>query len=155
MREQPRVAIIGGGITGLSAAWFLRQAGSGLRPRVTLVEADQRLGGKIRTDLLAGMPVEGGPDGFLARTPEAADLCRSLGLEQELVAPAPGPAYLWSRNRLRPIPPGLIVGLPARLGPLLRSGILSPSGIVRAGLDLVLPGQALAVDVSVLSLIHI
>ncbi len=154
MSESPQVAIIGGGITGLSAASFLRHAGTGVRPRVTLVEADQRLGGKIRTDLLGGMPVEAGPDGFLARTPEAADLCRSLGLDQELIAPAPGPAYLWSRNRLRPIPPGLIMGLPARLGPLLRSGILSPTGILRAGLDLVLPGQALAVDVSVGDLVR-
>ncbi len=148
------MAIIGGGITGLSAASFLRRARSGLRPQVILIEADERLGGKIRTSQLAGMPVEAGPDGFLARTPEAADLCRSLGLDQELVAPAPGPAYVWSRSRLRPIPTGLIMGLPTRLGPLLRSGILSPAGIIRAGLDLVLPGQASAEDVSVGDLVR-
>jgi protoporphyrinogen/coproporphyrinogen III oxidase len=154
MREQPRVAIIGGGITGLSAASFLRWARSGLRPHITLIEADERLGGKIRTNQLAGMPVEAGPDGFLARAPEATDLCRSLGLEEELVAPAPGPAYLWSRNRLRPIPAGLIMGLPTRLRSVLRSKILSPAGIVRAGMDLALPRQTSAADESIGDLVR-
>ncbi len=148
------MAVIGGGITGLSAASFLRRTRSSLRPHVILIEADERLGGKIRTSQLAGMPVEAGPDGFLARAPEAADLCRSLGLHGELVAPAPGPAYLWSRNRLRPIPTGLIMGLPTRLGPLLRSRILSPAGVIRAGLDLILPGQTRADDVSVGDLVR-
>ena len=96
-----RVAVVGGGITGLATAWFLRQRDV----PVTLVEASDRLGGKIETSALGGVPVESGPDTFLARVPWAVDLCRQLGLEDDLVAPATTRAYVWTRGRLRPMPP--------------------------------------------------
>ena len=98
MPDRRRVAVVGGGITGLATAYFLQQAGVA----VTLIEADDRLGGKIRTDALAGVPVEAGPDAFLARVPSAVELCRELGLGDALVAPATGTAFIWTGGRLRP-----------------------------------------------------
>ena len=130
-----RVAVVGGGITGLAAGWYLQQAGAA----VTVVEAGDRVGGKIRTDELAGVPVEAGPDTFLARVPWAVDLCRELGLGDELVAPATGKAFLWTAGRLLPLPERQVLGAPTALQPLLRSGILSRAGVARAALDLVLP----------------
>jgi len=102
-------------------------------------EAGDRAGGKIATTSLAGVAVEAGPDTFLARVPWAADLCRSLGLGENLVAPATGKAYVWTRGALRPLPEGTSLGVPCRLAPLARTGIVSPWGVARAALDVVLP----------------
>jgi oxygen-dependent protoporphyrinogen oxidase len=146
------VAVLGGGITGLATAWYLQAAGHA-PTRVTIVEADKRLGGKIRTAELAGVPVEAGPDTFLARVPWAVDLCRELGLGDDVVTPATGKAYLWCRGRLRPLPSGLVLGVPTEVWPVLRSGILSPGGAARAALDVVLPRRKLAPDPSVADVI--
>jgi protoporphyrinogen/coproporphyrinogen III oxidase len=132
-----RVAVVGGGITGLAAAHALATRPD--PPEVVLYEADDRLGGKIATAEFCGVPVERGPDTMLARVPWAVDLCRRLGLADRLVSPATGAASVWARGRLRPLPEGLVLGVPARLGPLVRGGILSVPGLARAGLDLVLP----------------
>jgi oxygen-dependent protoporphyrinogen oxidase len=133
-----RVAVVGGGIAGLAAALDLAST-PGLQ--VTVLEASSRWGGKILTRPFGGdgLPVEAGPDSFLARVPEGVDLCRRLGLAEELVAPATGRALVWGRGRLRPLPTGLVLGVPTHLGPLARSGIVSPLGVARASLDLVLP----------------
>ncbi|HVF15081.1 MAG TPA: protoporphyrinogen oxidase [Acidimicrobiales bacterium] len=131
---RPHVVVVGGGITGLATAWFLRD-----RVRVTVLEADDRLGGKIRTSSLAGVPVEEGPDTFLARVPNARALAVAVGLGDELVEPATAKAFVWSRGRLRPLPKGQVLGVPVELGPLVRSGVLPPAAVIRAGLDLVLP----------------
>ncbi|MHB1712224.1 MAG: protoporphyrinogen oxidase, partial [Acidimicrobiales bacterium] len=131
------IAVVGGGITGLAAAYELsRQDGA---PRVVLLEAGDRLGGKITTSEFAGVPVECGPDAVLARVPWAGRLMDDLGLGPEVVSPAAGGAAVYARGKLRPLPDGLVRGVPSQVLPLLRSGILSPSGIARAGLDLVLP----------------
>jgi oxygen-dependent protoporphyrinogen oxidase len=144
----PHVAVVGGGITGLATAWFLRG-----RATVTLVEADARLGGKIRTDELGGVPVEAGPDTFLARVPWATDLCRSLGLGEELVPPATASASVKVGDRLRPLPSRHVLGVPTALRPLLDSGVLSPAGVARAALDLTLPCTAFGPDPSVADVI--
>ena len=102
----PEVAVVGGGITGLATAWFLRD-----KAKAAVYEASDRLGGKIGASSLAGVPVELGPDTFLARVPWAVDLCQALGLEDELVAPATGKAYIWTRGRLRPLPEGTVRGI--------------------------------------------
>ncbi|HEX2046608.1 MAG TPA: protoporphyrinogen oxidase [Acidimicrobiales bacterium] len=140
-----RVAVVGGGITGLAAAYYLGRTGTD----VTLVEAGDRVGGKIKTLELDGVPVEAGPDTFLARVPFAVDLCRELGLGDELVAPATGRAWLWIGDRLRPLPEGHVLGVPTAVGPLVRSGVLSPAGLARAALDLLLPRRASGPDPSV------
>lgn len=136
----PRVAVVGGGITGLVAALGIARLAA--RPSVTLYEAADRLGGKIRTGELCGLPVEAGPDAILARVPWGTELIERLGLAPDAVHPATGRAYVWARGCPRPLPEGLVLGVPAQLAGVARSGILSPAGLARAGLDLVLPRRA-------------
>jgi protoporphyrinogen/coproporphyrinogen III oxidase len=132
------VVVVGGGITGLAAAHALVTRGpAGLR--VTVLEASERLGGKVRTTPFGGQAVDEGPDAFLARVPWATDLARAVGLGDDLVSPATGHAWLWSRGQLRRLPAGIVLGVPTSVIAVLRSGILSPGGVVRAGLDLLLP----------------
>jgi protoporphyrinogen/coproporphyrinogen III oxidase len=141
-----RVAVIGGGIAGLSAAWSLlrpelarqRNARS-LTPHVTIFESSANLGGKIRTSEFAGSTVEEGPDAFLARVPWGTRLCHELGLDDQLVSPGTQQASVWTETGLRPFPRDTVLGVPSRLLPLLRSNVLSRKGAARAFLDHVMP----------------
>ncbi len=130
------VAVIGGGIAGLSAAWELSGEPE---TRVVVLESEPGFGGKLKTVAFGGQDVDVGPDAFLVRRPEAVALCDELGLTADLVAPGQRRAYVWSRGRLRPLPAGLALGVPTRLGPLVRSGICSPAGLVGPALDLLRP----------------
>src|SRR5574337_778249 len=109
MNESPHIVIAGGGITGLATAYYLRHRSAGIPPRITLLDAGDRLGGKLRTELFAGVPIDTGPYAFIARVPWAVALCQEL--ELELVAPATGKTWLWTRGRLRPLPDGLVLGI--------------------------------------------
>ena len=134
-----RTLVIGGGISGLSAAWELV---SGDHPAsVVVIEGSDRLGGKIATAPFAGLDLDTGPDSFLARVPAAADLARQVGLGSSLVPPATGQAFLWARGRLRPLPSGLVLGVPTSIPALARSGVLPPWAVARAAWDLVGPGS--------------
>lgn len=153
----PVVAVVGGGISGLAAARVLaggqpvaghgRERPSGADPRelpngrrdveVVVLEGDERLGGKILSGQFRGRPVDFGPDNFLTRDPTAAELCRQLGLGDDLAAPATSSASVLARGRLRPLPAGLVLGIPTDLRALALSGIVSGPGIARAALDLV------------------
>jgi len=137
---RPTVAVIGGGIAGLSAAWELSGT-DGPGARVVVFEAGGRLGGKLRTESFGGREVDLGPDAFVARRPEALALCAELGLSGELVEPGSRRAYVYARGQLRALPAGLALGVPTRIGPLARSGICSATGVARAGLDLLRPGR--------------
>ncbi|CAN5125323.1 protoporphyrinogen oxidase [soil metagenome] len=137
------MVVVGGGISALAAAHVLAGRHD---VTVTVCEADDRLGGKVRTEDFAGTSLDLGPDSFLARRPEALDLCRDLGLAAELVAPATSSAHLWSRGRLRRLPPGLALGVPTRFGPLARSRVLSPVGVARVALEPLMPGRPLDHD---------
>ena len=132
-----RLAVIGGGIAGLSAAWELAGA-AGDRSDVTVYEPGH-LGGKLKTSDFLGRAVDEGPDALLTRVPEGLALCREVGLGEELEATQAHRALLFSSGKLRPLPEGLVLGTPARLLPLLRSRILSVGGLGRASLDVVLP----------------
>jgi oxygen-dependent protoporphyrinogen oxidase len=134
------VVVVGGGITGLAAAHALTEGAD--PPAVVVLEGGDRLGGKIRTGDFAGLPVETGPDTILARVPWGLELCRRLGLTDQIVHPATGAAAVWARGRLRPLPDGLVLGVPAAVLPVARSGVLSPAGLTRAAADLVLPRRA-------------
>ena len=132
------VLVVGGGVTGLAAAYELSTAEP--KVSVTVLEAGDRLGGKVQATPFAGLPsVECGADMFLARTPAAVELARDLGLAGDLVAPASLPAYVWSRGQLHQLPPGLVLGAPARLGPMARSDLLSWRGKARAAVEPLLP----------------
>jgi protoporphyrinogen/coproporphyrinogen III oxidase len=133
-----RVVVVGGGVTGLSAAYELVH-GTGLAEddiEVVVLEAGDRFGGKIHTSPFAGRPVDEAADAFLARVPDAVDLCRQLGLGHQLVTPATRQAHLFSLGQLRPFPDGLVLGVPTDLDALAASGAVSPQGVARAGQDL-------------------
>jgi oxygen-dependent protoporphyrinogen oxidase len=134
---RPRVAVVGGGITGVAAARALVAHGCS----VHLIEAADRLGGSIRTSPFGDLPaVDEGPDAFLLRAPGAIDLARAVGLGDRLVNPERVGAAVW-HGRLRPIPEGIVLGVPSSLGNVVRSGLLSPGGMLRAGLDLIRPAS--------------
>ncbi|HTX64088.1 MAG TPA: protoporphyrinogen oxidase [Acidimicrobiales bacterium] len=138
----PTVAVVGGGIAGLAAAWELTGGERGPAagaPSVVLLESSARLGGKLATVEMGGGPVDVGPDGFLGRRPEAAQLCREVGLGDDLVAVATSGAAVWARGRRRRLPEGLFLGVPTRFLPVARSGILSPAATLRLAADLVAP----------------
>lgn len=148
-----RVAVIGGGMAGLSAAYTLLQVKGDVPLHVTLFEADERAGGKVKTTPFAGVPVDEGPDAFITRQPWAMELSRKLGLADEFVVPDTGKTHLWTRGRLRSLPTGLVQGVPTDAVAVAKSGILSLPGLLRAGLDLVLPAQALPDDPTVAEVI--
>ena len=129
-----RVVIIGGGITGLAAAFYLqRELAQRSGVEVVVLEADARPGGKLRTLHHAGFVVETGPDSFLTGKPAALALCHDLELDNELIPQQePRGAYVRRRGRLIPIPPGMRLVHPARRWQMLRSPLLSPAGRLRA-----------------------
>jgi oxygen-dependent protoporphyrinogen oxidase len=138
-----RVAVVGCGIAGLTCGFTLIERGRerGLPVDVTLFEAERRAGGVIRTERRDGFVIEGGPDCFITDKPWALDLCRRLGLTEELASTNPDcrRSYVLRRRRLLPVPEGFYLMAPARLLPFAVSSVLSPGGRLRAGLDLVLP----------------
>jgi len=128
--DQPnrkRVAVLGGGITGLAAAYTLaraRQAGAPVEE--LLIEARDRLGGVIRTERLEGFVIEAGPDSFLAEKPEAAALARELGLGDSLIGSNDRQrrTYILRGGRLVPLPDGLMFLVPTRLWPMITTPLL-------------------------------
>jgi oxygen-dependent protoporphyrinogen oxidase len=138
----PHLAIVGGGITGVAAAYAAatspRARDRGVR--ATLIESDTRLGGKILTERIDGCLIEHGPDSLLATKPWGVDLCRRVGLGDRLIPTQPGRAvYVWYGGRLHPLPEGMAFGIPTRLAPILRTQLLSPGEKLRAAADLILP----------------
>jgi oxygen-dependent protoporphyrinogen oxidase len=137
-----RVVIIGGGVAGLAAAYRLTRSAPDVA--VTLNESDQRLGGKIVTERVAGFVIEGGPDAFLSLKPRGLGLCRELGLEQRLHGPNEKTrrTYVMRGGQLYELPEGLTGLIPTRFGPLIKTGLISPLGKLRLGLDYVIPPQS-------------
>ncbi len=145
-----RVVVVGAGITGLTAA----HAAAGAGHAVVVVDAADRAGGIVRTTPFAGHLVDCAADAFLARVPDAVELCRELGLADDLVSPAARNAYVCTAGTLHPFPDGLVLGVPTDLDALRRSDLVSEAGIRRAAEDLDRPGPPLAHDVSVGSLVR-
>ena len=140
--------MVGGGITGLAAAHGLlhAEADDVLGLEVTVFEAQDRVGGKIRTSAFAGIDaVDEGPDAFLARLPWATGFARRLGLGDRLVSPQPGSAAVWW-DGLQPIPDGLLLGLPTDVMKLARSKLISWPGKLRAATEVLRPATPLDGD---------
>ncbi|MEP7036274.1 MAG: protoporphyrinogen oxidase [Actinomycetota bacterium] len=153
MQTQPKVVIVGGGMSGLATAHFIH-ASLGEGVQITLVEDGPQLGGKVATQDFGGHLVDTGPDALLMRVPAMAALLEDLGFNDQLVAPASLGAHVWSRGRLRRLPTGTLFGVPDRLVPLVKSQLLSPMGLLRAALDLVLPrNRSLSDDPSIADLV--
>ncbi|XRQ13563.1 protoporphyrinogen oxidase [Actinomadura welshii] len=138
-------AVVGGGIAGLTAARTLALAGV----RVTVLEGSPRIGGKLRVSEIAGLPVDEGAESMLARRPEGLDLVRDLGRSGDLVEPGTTSAGIYSRGALRTMPSGQVMGVPSDLRALVASQVLSPAGLARVPLDLLLPETPRGSDVSV------
>jgi oxygen-dependent protoporphyrinogen oxidase len=137
--------IVGGGIAGLAAAFFLRDRGVA----VTVLEGSPRLGGKLAVSEVAGVAVDEGAEALLARRPEGTDLIGAVGLAGRLELPGTTAAGIWTRGRLHPLPKRQFMGVPADLGELQSSGILSDAGLARARDDLRLPATPRDGDVPV------
>ncbi len=129
MNQAPVVGIVGGGVSGLAAAYFLRQQVP--RVRLRLWEASERLGGALRTEWIDGYCVEAGADMFITNVPWAVELCRRLGVELVGTNPEHRGAYVVHRGKVVPIPEGFTVMLPTRIGPLLTTPLLSWRGKLR------------------------
>ncbi|MBK6873476.1 MAG: protoporphyrinogen oxidase [Kineosporiaceae bacterium] len=135
-----RIVVVGGGISGLATAYYLTRGEH--PPQVTVLDAAPRVGGKITSAEVAGYRVDTGPEALLVRIPAVNALLADLGLDDARRAPRSTGAFIWARGALRRLPQSSIFGVPNKLGPLLRSGLVSPWGFLRAGADLVLPATA-------------
>jgi protoporphyrinogen/coproporphyrinogen III oxidase len=162
-----RIVIVGGGIAGLAAAYRLishpqplpslsgsepgrggrdGSEGTGVRSevRITLIESDTRLGGKIVTDRVEGFVIEGGPDAFLSLKARGLGLCRDLGLEDRLHGTngKVRRTYVMRGGRLYELPEGLTGLIPTRFSPMVKTGLISSLGKLRMGLDYLLPPRS-------------
>ena len=143
-----QVVVVGGGIAGVSAAWFLTRAGR-TDIEVTVLEGAPSLGGKLRTVELAGVPVDTGAEAMLNRRPEAVELAREVGLAEAIRYPATTSAAVWSRAAIRPLPSGTVMGIPAERALVEPSGVLSGEALARIATEPELPGSGLDDDVSI------
>ncbi|WP_163529672.1 protoporphyrinogen oxidase [Halobacillus ihumii] len=138
MAETNKVVIIGGGISGLTAAYYLQKEKQQhkLPLDVQLIEASSHLGGKINTLKQDGYTIERGPDSFLERKKSATRLAKEVGLEDELVPNGTGQSYILVNEKLHKMPQGAVMGIPTRIRPFLFSGLFTPAGKIRAAFDL-------------------
>ncbi|GKV64889.1 protoporphyrinogen oxidase [Sporosarcina sp. NCCP-2331] len=150
MSERKKAVIIGGGITGLSAAYYMQKAAEeqGYSLDITLIEASTELGGKIQTVRRDGYIIERGPDSFLIRKKSVDQLAEDLGIADQLVRNATGQAYILLQDEMHPIPAGAVMGIPTEIKPFITSGLFSLTGKLRAAGDFVLPRSEVTGDQS-------
>ncbi len=122
------VVVIGGGISGLAAAFFLKDG----PVRVTVLEGSPRLGGKLSASDVAGVAVDEGAEALLARRPEGTELITAAGLGGDLVPAGVTSSAIYTRGELRPLPRRQFMGVPADLDELAATGVISAEGVARA-----------------------
>jgi oxygen-dependent protoporphyrinogen oxidase len=152
-----RIAIIGGGIAGLAAAYELeRTRAAGAAVDYTLFEERPQLGGSLASEIVDGAVLERGPDSFLTEKPAAAELCRELGLGNELIPSndAARKTYIVVRNRLVALPDGLMFLVPTKLVPTALTSLFSIHTKIRMALELLHPPRPAAGDESVAALVE-
>jgi len=152
-----RIAIIGGGISGLAAAYALEELRSaGTEVAYTLFEASPQLGGVLRTEHIDGCVVEAGPDSFITEKPWAADLCRSLGLGDQLIGSndADRKTYILTKGRLVEMPDGLMFMVPTKILPTGLSPLFSLKTKLRMTQELFHPPRAVDHDESVAAFVE-
>lgn len=157
MFSEMRIAILGGGIAGLAAAFELEKSrAAGQRVTYTLYEARPRVGGSLASEMVNGAVLECGPDSFLTEKPAAAELCRELGLGAELLPSndAARKTYIVVRNRLVPLPDGLMFLIPTKLAPTAFTRLFSLRTKMRMGMELLHPPRASEGDESVAALVE-
>ncbi len=139
--SRKKVAVIGGGITGLTTAFYMQRMAEehNLPLDIILIESSLRLGGKIHTLRKDGFIIERGPESFLDYSNSVRDLASDLGIEDQLVRNNEGKTYVAVGNGLYPIPTNFIFGGPLEVSSFVTSGLISISGKIRAAGDLLLP----------------
>ncbi len=150
-----RLVVIGGALTGLTAAHAARSRGSD-RVDVHLLEARDRIGGAIWTTQRDGFTLEGGADSFITNKPWGVDLCRELGLGDQLIGTDTQyrRSFVVRNGHLLPVPEGFVMLAPNRLLPLLFSPVLSLRGKLRLLMDLVIPRRTEETDESLASFVR-
>jgi oxygen-dependent protoporphyrinogen oxidase len=145
------VVIVGGGISGLAAAFELQQRGLSVR----VLEASDRPGGVILTERIGEWVIDGGPDSLLVQKPGAINLCRELGLGDKLISTLhPRTAYVYRERRLYPLAEGSFLGFPLSVGALIRSPLFSFVGKLRMACELVVPRSEGDEDESIASFVR-
>lgn len=150
VEERQKVAIIGGGIAGLTTAFYLQKIvrENNLPIEIKLIEASHRLGGKMQTVIKDGYTIERGPDSFLARKTSITRLAKEVGMEDQLVHNSTGKSYVLVDDKLFSMPGGSIMGIPTEVGPFITTGLFSIPGKIRAAADFILPRSASGKDQS-------
>ena len=139
--DKKKVIIVGGGITGLAAAYYLQKEAQqkSLPIEIKLIEASTRLGGVIETVKKDGFVIEKGPDSIIARKTSGINLIEELGLKDKVISNTAGKSYILVKGKLHTMPEGSFMGIPTRVTPFAVSGLFSPVGKLRAAADFVLP----------------
>lgn len=152
-----RVAIIGGGISGLAAAFHLEKArAAGARLSYVLFESSKRLGGSMHSDRVEGCLVEAGPDSFLTEKPWALTLCKELGIDDQLIGSndSQRKTYIVVKNRLVAMPDGLMFMVPTKLVPTALTPLFSWGTKVRMARELLRPPRPMEDDETVGELVE-
>jgi oxygen-dependent protoporphyrinogen oxidase len=152
-----RIAIIGGGISGLAAAFLLEQKrGAGLPVEYVLFEASPRLGGVLVTDRVEGCLVEAGPDSFITEKPWAADLCRQIGLGEQLIGSndPQRKTYILVKGKLVVMPDGLMFMVPTKILPTVFSPLFSLRTKMRMATEWFHPPHRAKADETVAELVE-
>ncbi|MFJ7407453.1 MULTISPECIES: protoporphyrinogen oxidase [unclassified Lysinibacillus] len=143
-QKRRKVVVVGGGITGLTAAFYMQKQAraKGLPVDIVLVESSLRLGGKIQTLRKDGFIIERGPESFFDRENHVQALAKDLNIEQRMLTGDSGPTYIAVGSKLYPIPSNLMSGATPHISSFITSGLFSLSGKIRAAGDFVLPRSA-------------
>lgn len=143
MFPRKKIIIVGGGITGLSTAYFIQEKlkEGDIPADCLLIEADDRLGGKIHSVQTDDFIIEGGPDSFITQKKWGLELCRRLGLEDRLVQtnPLDKAIFVLTKGKLQPFPEGFNLMIPGKITPFLLTPLVSPLGKLRMGMDVFIP----------------
>jgi oxygen-dependent protoporphyrinogen oxidase len=158
VQEQKRAIVIGGGITGLAAAYRLKSEAEkrGIPLEVSLLEASNRVGGVIQTEHRDGFIIEHGPDAFISTKPWAKALCEELNIADQLIGTNPKVrrSFVIRKGRLLPVPEGFYMMAPGSFGPFLKSPIFSLRGKFRIALDLFISRRSDIDDESVANFVR-
>ncbi len=132
----PHVVVVGGGIAGLAAAFYLRDE----PVRVTVLEGSPRLGGKLSASDVAGVSMDSGAEALLARRPEGIGLIEATGLAADLVPAGVTSSAIYTRGAMRSLPRRQFMGVPADIDELAATGVVSAEGVARAREETAAPG---------------
>ncbi len=156
--SRKKIVIIGGGITGLSTAYFLQESlkKKDLAVDCVLIEAEGRLGGKIRSERVDEFIIEGGPDSFITQKKWGVELCRRLDLTDSLVQtnPIDKSIFVLSKGKLQAFPEGFNLMVPSRMIPFMLTPLISPLGKLRMGMDLLIPKRQSSSDESIAAFVR-